>query len=62
VAEGHLPAAGVPGEAGLRVPVGSGTGGGEEALEARRAFGAPLRDDLAGKVRPEIRRLRDPLA
>ena len=62
VAEGHLPAAGVPGEAGLRVPVGSGTGGGEGALEARRAFGALLRDDLAGKVRPEIRRMRDPLA
>lgn len=34
----------------------------EEALEARRAFGALLRDDLVDMVRPEIRRLRDPLA
>ena len=34
----------------------------KEALEARRAFGALLRDDLVEKVRPEIRRLRDPLA
>lgn len=34
----------------------------EEALSARRSFGALLRDDLVEKVRPEIRRLRDPLA
>jgi hypothetical protein len=34
----------------------------EEALAARRAFSALLRDDLVAKVRPEIRRLRDPLA
>ena len=33
----------------------------EEASEARRALGALLRDDLVEMVRPEIRRLRDPL-
>jgi hypothetical protein len=33
----------------------------DEALAARRAFGALLRDDLITQVRPEIRRLRDPL-
>jgi hypothetical protein len=34
----------------------------EEALRARRAFSALLRDDLVEQVRPEIRQLRDPLA
>ncbi|MFF3885697.1 hypothetical protein [Streptomyces sp. NPDC001914] len=34
----------------------------EQALAARRAFNAMLRDDLMDKVRPEIHKLRDPLA
>jgi hypothetical protein len=34
----------------------------EQALTARRAFNAMLRDDLVDKVRPEIHKLRDPLA
>jgi hypothetical protein len=33
----------------------------DDALAVRRAFGALLRDDLITQVRPEIRRLRDPL-
>ncbi|WP_181802483.1 hypothetical protein [Streptomyces shenzhenensis] len=33
----------------------------EQALAARRAFNAMLRDDLVDKVRPEIQKLRDPL-
>ena len=31
-------------------------------LAARRAFNAMLRDDLVDKVRPEIHKLRDPVA
>ena len=34
----------------------------EQALTARRAFNAMLRDDLVDKVRPEIHKLRNPLA
>lgn len=34
----------------------------EHALAARRAFNAMLRDDLVDKVRPEIHKLREPLA
>ncbi|MFJ9870916.1 hypothetical protein [Streptomyces sp. NPDC101165] len=34
----------------------------EQALAARRTFNAMLRDDLVDKVRPEIHKLRDPLA
>ncbi|MFJ7159097.1 hypothetical protein ACIQUQ_29695 [Streptomyces sp. NPDC101118] len=34
----------------------------QRALDARRAFNTMLRDDLVDKVRPEIHRLRDPLA
>ena len=34
----------------------------EQALAARRAFNAMLRDDLVDKVRPEIHKLRDPVA
>ncbi|MFI8292068.1 hypothetical protein ACIGBL_23310 [Streptomyces sp. NPDC085614] len=33
-----------------------------QALAARRAFNAMLRDDLVDLARPEIRKLRDPLA
>ncbi|WP_326729561.1 hypothetical protein [Streptomyces phaeochromogenes] len=34
----------------------------EQALAARRAFNSLLRDDLVDKVRPDIHKLRDPLA
>ncbi|MCX4560103.1 hypothetical protein OHA02_28480 [Streptomyces phaeochromogenes] len=34
----------------------------EQALAARRAFNTLLRDDLVDKVRPDIHKLRDPLA
>jgi hypothetical protein len=34
----------------------------EQALAARRAFNVMLRDDLVDKVRPEIHKLRDPIA
>ncbi|MEV0183759.1 hypothetical protein AB0I54_31375 [Streptomyces sp. NPDC050625] len=40
----------------------SGTEVDEQALAARRAFNAMLRDDLMDKVRPEIHKLRNPLA
>ncbi|MEV6179360.1 hypothetical protein [Streptomyces sp. NPDC052015] len=34
----------------------------EQALAARRAFNVMLRDDLVDMVRPDIHKLRDPLA